>query len=396
MEEPRVDIENTKDNWAKYSDWPLPGSAETPIYLRGDTQTTAGTIGGQPGGKTDTLTWTDVSNMNEANAMNIASTTTQNNRRVFMSAPLKQDLRVSGSPKIDLYASLDKPQSNLTALLVDYGPSTQITRSGDGISTPASAPSDCWGPSSTRTGPDGTVMDFDSCYQQPTKPTVTVTETQGWRVSRGILDSSNRESLYRDVATVPGTEYRFRFPIMPVDYTFPAGHRVGIVLIANLNALQRNGTTGTTVTLNTKLSKVDLPIVGGYEAAVDAGAIEPVTATGTVGGSVPATLGLTVGSAAFPAFTPGVTQEYTASTTANVISTAGDATLTVSDPGHLTNGAFSLAEPLRVELAKSSWTAPTSNESVNVAFKQLIKATDPLRTGTYAKTLTFTLSTTNP
>ena len=128
-------------------------------------------------------------------------------------------------------------------------------------------------------------MDFDSCYQQPTKPTVTVTETQGWRVSRGILDSSNRESLYRDVATVPGTEYRFRFPIMPVDYTFPAGHRVGIVLIANLNALQRNGTTGTTVTLNTKLSKVDLPIVGGYEAAVSAGAIEPVTATGTVGGS---------------------------------------------------------------------------------------------------------------
>ncbi|MDA0174735.1 CocE/NonD family hydrolase [Solirubrobacter taibaiensis] len=396
MEEPRVDIENTKDNWAKYSDWPLPGSAETPIYLRGDSQTTTGTIGGQPGGKTDRLTWTDVSNMNEANAMNIASTTTQNNRRVFLSAPLKQDLRVSGSPKIDLYASLDKPQSNLTALLVDYGPSTQITRSGDGVSTPAGAPSDCWGPSSTRTGPDGTVMDFDSCYQQPTKPTVTVTETQGWRISRGILDSSNRESLYRDVATVPHAEYRFRFPIMPVDYTFPAGHRVGIVLIANLNALQRNGTTGTTVTLNTKLSKVDLPIVGGYEAAVNAGAIEPVTATGTVGGAVPATLGLTVGSAAFPAFTPGVTREYAASTTANVISTAGDATLAVSDPGHLTNGAFSLAEPLRVELAKSSWTAPTSNESVGIAFKQLIKATDPLRTGTYTKTLTFTLSTTNP
>ncbi len=91
-----------------------------------------------------------------------------------------------------------------------------------------------------------------------------------------------------------------------------------------------------------------------------------------------------------------MTQEYTASTTANVISTAGDATLSVSDPGHLTNGAFALAEPLRVELAKSRWTAPTSNESVNVAFKQLIKATDPLRTGTYAKTLTFTLSTTNP
>ena len=75
---------------------------------------------------------------------------------------------------------------------------------------------------------------------------------------------------------------------------------------------------------------------------------------------------------------------------------AGDATLSVSDPGRLTNGAFSLAEPLRVELGKSAWTAPTSNETVGITFKQLIKANDPLRTGTYSKTLTFTLSTTAP
>ena len=50
-----------------------------------------------------------------------------------------------------------------------------------------------------------------------------------------------------------------------------------------------------------------------------------------VGGTVPATLSLTLGApASFGAFTPGVTKEYTASTTANVISTALDATLTVS------------------------------------------------------------------
>ena len=55
-------------------------------------------------------------------------------------------------------------------------------------------------------------------------------------------------------------------------------------------------------------------------------------------------------------------REYTASTSANVISTAGDAALTVSDPGHLTNGAFTLAEPLRVEFSKSAWTGPASND----------------------------------
>ena len=55
---------------------------------------------------------------------------------------------------------------------------------------------------------------------------------------------------------------------------------------------------------------------------------------GGAGGTVPATLSLTLGPAAtFGAFTPGVAKDYTATTSANVISTAGDAALTVSDPG---------------------------------------------------------------
>ena len=100
--------------------------------------------------------------------------------------------------------------------------------------------------------------------------------------------------------------------------------------------------------------------------------------------------------ATFGAFTPGVTKTYEASTTANVISTAGDATLSVSDPGHLMNGTFSLPEPLQVSFSKSTWTAPVSNDPVTIAFKQLVKDTDALRTGAYSKTLTFTLSTTTP
>ncbi len=118
---------------------------------------------------------------------------------------------------------------------------------------------------------------------------------------------------------------------------------------------------------------------------------------GNVSGTVPATLALTLGApATFGAFTPGVTQTYTASTTANVVSSAGDAALTVSDPGHLSNGAFTLPEPLQVAFSKSTWTAPVSNDSVMINFTQLVKNTDPLRTGTYSKTLTFTLSTTTP
>jgi hypothetical protein len=49
-----------------------------------------------------------------------------------------------------------------------------------------------------------------------------------------------------------------------------------------------------------------------------------------------------------------------------------------------------------VELAPSAWSAPVSNATSTITFKQAIGASDPLRTGTYSKTLTITLSTTTP
>jgi hypothetical protein len=144
----------------------------------------------------------------------------------------------------------------------------------------------------------------------------------------------------------------------------------------------------------------------------------PVTAaTGTVGGTVPATLSLSLGSvpATFAPFIPGRAADYFATTTANVISTAGDAALSVADPssnatGRLVNGSFALTERVQAGVGGTyaavggssspttikTWSAPTSNEAVTIGFKQSILANEPLRTGTYSKTLTFTLSTTNP
>ena len=143
--------------------------------------------------------------------------------------------------------------------------------------------------------------------------------------------------------------------------------------------------------------------------------IPHVNADGTVTGTVPATLSLAVNpSTTFGAFTPGVTRTYLTSLGTTVTSTAGDAALTVVDPsanapGHLVNGTFALPQPLQARVGSAafgnvgsaplslrSWSGPTSNESVAVGLSQLVNNTDPLRTGTYSKTLTFTLSTTSP
>jgi hypothetical protein len=144
--------------------------------------------------------------------------------------------------------------------------------------------------------------------------------------------------------------------------------------------------------------------------------------TASVGGNVPATLSLTMGPAAqFGALTPGVGQTYETSTTADVISTAGDATLSVADPsaqntGHLVNGSFFLPQPLQARARNAAnqntaynnvgssasplnlltWNAPISNDALSLEFSQRVNANDALRTGTYSKTLTFTLSTTQP
>jgi hypothetical protein len=147
------------------------------------------------------------------------------------------------------------------------------------------------------------------------------------------------------------------------------------------------------------------------------------SAGGTVGGTVPATLSLSLGSVLpFSPFVPGVKNDYFTSAPATITSTAGDATLSVADPsttatGHLVNGSYALPQALQAKATSPgggsgsdyapvggsaspttllTYAAPVTNDAVTVGFKQSIAANDPLRTGTYSKTLTFTLSTTNP
>ncbi|MDA0179614.1 DUF1080 domain-containing protein [Solirubrobacter phytolaccae] len=133
-------------------------------------------------------------------------------------------------------------------------------------------------------------------------------------------------------------------------------------------------------------------------------------------GSVPATLAVSLsgGQSSLGTFIPGVDRDYTASTIATVTSTAGEAALTVVDPGttnvgKLVNGTHALPQPLQVKAATGAFAAlsgspltlksfadPVSGSEVTVDFKQPVAKTDGLRTGQYSKTLTFTLSTTTP
>jgi hypothetical protein len=144
----------------------------------------------------------------------------------------------------------------------------------------------------------------------------------------------------------------------------------------------------------------------------------------TVGGDVPSLMALQIQSNVgnFGTFQPTVAKSYETALAATVTTTTGNATLSVADngltaPGHLVNGAFALPSPLNARaidagnptqafapLAEATGTAttllsyagPVNSDIVTLGFRQAIGAGDVLRSGTYSKQLTFTLSTTAP
>ncbi len=348
----------TTSNPVPYPEWPDPTTGNATLKLApGGLTRGAMTVGG---GGTGTETLSDDAGVTASTLMNAAAG--EDSRLLYVTNPLSTAVRISGTPRLSLNVAFDRPKANLSAILV---------------SLPATG--------------NGTIL------------------------SRGWIDPENRNNEYVSEAITPGTFYRMNFDMQARDMVVPAGRRLGLMVLSSDREHSIRPAPGTKVSLDLAGSSFALPIVGGAKglATATGGDLEE----GTVGGTVPATLSLTLGPAAtFSPFIPGVANVYTASTTANVISTAGDARLSVADPattntGKLVNGAFALPQTLQARANAGSYAdvggsanptslltygGPVSNDVVTVGFRQAIGANDALRTGTYSKTLTFTLSTTQP
>ena len=146
-------------------------------------------------------------------------------------------------------------------------------------------------------------------------------------ITRGWADPQNRGALTGGAPLVPGEFVDVAFNLQPTDKVVLAGQRLALMVFSSDRLFTLRPQPGTEVTVDLAGTSVAIPVVGGSKAFTTATGGDEEEAP--VGGTVPATLSLTLGApATFGAFTPGVAKEYTAASTANVISTAGDAALT--------------------------------------------------------------------
>jgi X-Pro dipeptidyl-peptidase len=209
MAEPMADIQRPNGTYEKYASWPVPGARNTTLKLSSPNATDPGGLGRRGGGPDQSFV--DSGKTLDTDVALVPNPDTANpNRLAYLSAPLAGDTHLSGTPSVSLRASVDnRYAANLTAYLVDYGP-------------------------------DGTAS----------------TVTRGW------TDVQNRNGRDRSTPIVQGREYTFDWPLEPDDYVFPAGHRIGLVVVSTDMNFTLRPDPGTQLTVNPGKSSVTLPVVG--------------------------------------------------------------------------------------------------------------------------------------
>ncbi len=193
-----------------YAEWPDPSSATATFSFRpgGPGRGLLTLQPADPAGGSETLS--DNGSIGESTIVNSASSA---NRLAYMSAPLTQQVRISGTPWLNLRMAFSKPRANVTIILMSW---------------PASG--------------NGTIID------------------------RGWMDPENRNSFSVSDPVTPGTFYDLHFDMQAKDIVLDVGSRLGVVVLSSDYESTIRPAPGTLVTLDLAHSTIDLPIVGGTSA----------------------------------------------------------------------------------------------------------------------------------
>ncbi|WP_172979616.1 CocE/NonD family hydrolase [Agromyces agglutinans] len=225
--EPAVSVETAPNRWEHSPTWPIASARTQSLNLHSD--------GTMMLGRKDrsTASYINSTSLSEANAIRIGDNA---NRLQFLTGTTKHDLRISGTPTVDLDVTHTAPVGQVSVMLVDYGVMDRISASGDGAQTLDTET--CWGPA--------TATD-DACYKEVGKR-IASTELQVLARGWARLDGAGNHDVTVELAAN--------------DVVVPAGHQLGLVISGSRNGVLPVDTAATTYTVSLGDSKLNLPVSG--------------------------------------------------------------------------------------------------------------------------------------
>ncbi|MGM1062120.1 Xaa-Pro dipeptidyl-peptidase [Saccharothrix sp. Mg75] len=209
--EPRATIQREdKVTWTDEAEWPAPGTSKARLHPWAGGAAKGALRAQQVPGRPVVESLRDDASVLAEDLVDAPASV---NRLSYATRPASEALRFSGTARVDLAISFDRPAANVTALLVDRAP-------------------------------DGT----------------------SHVITRGWTDPQNRTSPSRTKAIEPGRQYRVEVELEPNDYVVPAGHSVEFVLISSDYDYTLRPAPGAGLSIDLTSTTVELPVVGGTQA----------------------------------------------------------------------------------------------------------------------------------
>ncbi len=151
----------------------------------------------------------------------LAAMAESENRLLYVSPILKEDLHLSGLTRIKLKLACDKPACNLSVWIVSL-PWTEGSSVNSNI------------------------------------------------ITRGWADPQNRDSLTESKPLVAGEFVEVSFDLQPDDQVIPAGQQIGVMVFSSDRDFTLWPDAGTELTVDLDGSSITMPVVGGAEAFIAA------------------------------------------------------------------------------------------------------------------------------
>ncbi|MGH7636757.1 MAG: Xaa-Pro dipeptidyl-peptidase [Gemmatimonadaceae bacterium] len=215
-----------------FPSFPVPGSQMVTLYPSGDGNGVA-TLASSRGAQSRDTIVDDVAISGSRNA----GVSQSRHRLLFATAPLRDTVRLSGTPRVTIRLASSKPAANLSVWIVTL-------------------PYD-----STEVGSEGRVS----------------VVTRGWadpQNHRSLVNGGYFTSEIPGEPLIPGRFYDLTFDLEPDHQVIPPGVRLAVMLMSSDREFTLWPASGTQLTVEAAGTSFLLPIVGGVEALRSAGAIQ--------------------------------------------------------------------------------------------------------------------------